>query len=78
MYTQPKFAVIAQTVDGYTHDTLFDTLEAALAYANYAWEEMTDRERKGFLSYSIMTGYLDERNCFNTQLAQTIRTYHPQ
>ena len=75
MLTQPKFAVVAEHSDGYTNDTVFDTLEAALAYANYEWSLMTDRQRRTHLRYVIMKGYLDERNCFNTQLAEVVRTY---
>ncbi len=75
MITQPKFAVVAERCDGYTRDTVFNTLEAALAYANYEWSLMTDRERRGHLRYVIMTGYLDERDCFNTRLAEVVRTY---
>ena len=75
MLTQPKFAVVAEHCDGYTRDTVFDTLESALAYANYEWSQMSDRERRRCARYVIMTGYLDERDCFNTLLAKTVRTY---
>jgi hypothetical protein len=75
MLTQPKFAVVTEHRNGYTSDTVFDTLEAALAHANYEWSQMSDRERRWCTRYVIMTGYLDELNCFNTQLAEIVRTY---
>lgn len=75
MLTQPKFAVVAERYDGYTSDTIFETLEAALAHANVEWSLMSDRERRDLVHYVIMTGHLDERDCFNTQLAKVVRTY---
>ena len=74
-FIQPKFAVIAEKTNGYVGDVVFDTLEAALAHANYEWNEMTERERRGHRRYVIMKGLLDECDCFNTQLAEVVRQY---
>lgn len=76
MLTQPKYAVVTETADGYTHQTLFETQEAALAHANYEWNSMNMREQRKYTQYIIMKGYLDERDCFNTQLAEIVHVYH--
>ena len=75
MITQPQFAVVSQTLDGYTNEELFSTREAAIAYANFKWNEMTDRERRRHLHFTILKGYLDERNCFDKHDCETIHRY---
>ena len=76
MITQPTFALVTETLDGYTKETLFDTVEASLAYANYEWSRMSEREHRNYITFSIMKGYLDECGCFNTRLGEISRRYN--
>jgi hypothetical protein len=75
MPTQPTFAVFEQLTDGYTKEALFPTRDAAIAYANFQWNEMTERERRRYIHFTILKGYLDERGCFDRHDCETIRSY---